>query len=126
MRVSESIKRDFYFYVMNADKFNFCGEEVNLRHLYDLNGLGSLECYAIFDSKGIWKPCKETTLLENVIRAKKSINFQIKQWVEGYEDCLMGIPEYMKSFEGDIPDWVETAFRNQLKRKYNNSEKLTK
>jgi len=61
-------------------------------------------------------PCKEPELLKEVITCKKSINLHIKMWVDGYEDMMMGIEEYMKEFI-DPPIWVYNSFIKSLIRK---------
>lgn len=69
------------------------------------------------DSSGERYPCKEPELLRKVIIFKKSLNFHIKMWVDGYDDMMTGIDDYLKEFDRP-PSWVRKSFRNQLKKKF--------
>jgi len=84
---------------------------------YDPEGLDPKHCFFIYDSTGEVKPCKDVELFKQVLTFKKSLNWQIKQWVEGYDWCLMGVDEYISMLK-DPPEWVYKAFRNQLKQRW--------
>lgn len=62
-----------------------------------------------------FKTCTEPQLVADVLKFKKALNFNIKQWCEGYNDCGMGTQEYVRIFDNP-PDWVLESFRNQLKK----------
>jgi hypothetical protein len=38
-------------------------------------------------------------------------------WVEGYDDMMQGVDEYLKEFDNP-PEWVGKSFRNQLKKHF--------
>ena len=113
-KLKKNLIRDFHFYYKNRGKFQFFGGEIDLPPLgeYEL-----LDCYMYWEGTGIVMPCKEPEELRKVIHCKKSVNFHIKMWVEGFDDFGMGVDEYLKSFI-DPPDWVRTAFIGQLKKKF--------
>lgn len=96
-------------------KFTFCGSSVESLD-YDENGFSAKEVFYAMDSTGDRLPCREPELLRKVIIFKKSLNFHIKLWVDGFEDMRMGIDEYMSEFI-DPPSWVRKSFENQLKKK---------
>lgn len=104
--------RDYEFYLKNKDKFYFFGG-----YLPDLiespDGVKAMKAFKIWDSQGKIIPCCEIELLKEVIACKKSVNWHIKHWVEGYHIMFMGIYEYIQEFI-DPPAWVEVSFRKQL------------
>ena len=109
-----NFQRDYTFYFENRKRFNFCGCEVP--HIAeDPNGLSAMECFFIFDSRGKLKPCKEPKLFREIWICKKSINFHIKMWVQGYHDCMIGIPELLECMKNP-PKWVKKALLRQLIR----------
>ena len=86
----------------------------------DDEGLTPKEFFHKMDSIGLKKmegmKCTEPEIVREVLKFKKGLNFHIKMWVEGYDDMMMGIGEYLEMFT-DPPDWVEKGFRNQLERR---------
>lgn len=120
-KFSPNFERDWNFYVANKDKFTFCGQIIP-EIAEDPNGKSAKECFHALDSRGVLPPCRESKLLWEVIRAKKSINFQIKAWAEDYEYMWLDFPvqEMLKSFEGSVPDWVGDALRKQIKKRFEN------
>lgn len=119
MHYSNNFERDFNFYNDNKEKFTFCGEEV-LSFPYDKNGLSAKDVFYKFDSTGKLLPTKEPELARLLLQCKKAINFQIKQWVEGYDDCLIGREEYLNEFIGEYPEWINKSFINQRFKYYKN------
>lgn len=118
MKFSPSFERDWTFYFSNrpahsSDKFSFCGEAVVWNPDVSLPELGAKECFHIFDSTGKKHPCSELNVLLGVLMFKKSLNFHIKMWAEGYGDCLQGVQDYMAELIAP-PDWVSHALRCQL------------
>ena len=61
-------------------------------------------------------PCREGDLLRSVLRAKGSLNLQIKQWAEGVSDGLFLNEEFADSFPW-LPDWVWDVVLNQAKKR---------
>ena len=101
---------------MPDGKFTFCGTNVEEVE-YVKEGKTAKEVFFILDSTGTLEPCCDPKLLRKVIIFKKSLNFHIKQWVEGYDDMYMGVDEYLREFDKP-PQWVGKSFRNQLKKKF--------
>lgn len=114
IKYSAAFERDYQFYIDNKEKFNFCGEVINI--IADKNGDDAKKAFWLIDSQGKKVACKEAILLKEIIVCKKSINLHIKMWSEGYGDCLMGVGCYIKEFINP-PEWVERAFRKQLYKK---------
>ena len=112
MKYRNRFNEDFQFYFNNRKKFTFCGQEVHMPE-YDVNGVDAKAWFHILDSTGKSKPCKHPRLAKAILRCKKSVNWQIKEWVQGYDDCLIGVPEYLESFINP-PCWIVKAFRNSL------------
>jgi hypothetical protein len=117
MRYSANFEKDFNFYMANKEKFIFCGEQV-APFPFAANGPSAKEAFYKFDSTGKILACAEPELATALLRCKKAINFQLKQWVEGYDDCLIAIHEYLTEFLGEAPPWIERAFRNQRAKTY--------
>ncbi len=118
-KVPKKFDKNWNFYLRHIDlpdnKFTFCGTSVEILD-YDEKGFTAKQVFFILDSTGETLPCKEPALLRKVIVFKKSLNFHIKMWIEGYEDMGTNIDDYMLEFD-DPPDWVRKSFRNQLKKK---------
>lgn len=114
---SKNFELDWDFYVANSNKFTFAAEAIT-GITEDLNGVDAKRAFFIFDSTGKRVPTSEPQILHDVIRCKKAINFQLKAWGEGYEDCLISAQEYMTEFNPPIPTWVETSLRQQIKKQY--------
>lgn len=121
IKYSANFERDWQFYVANFDKFSFWGGDAIFEPIDDPNGISAKEFFYKLDSTGMKKmatmPCRESEVVSTILRFKKALNFHIKMWVEGYEDCGMGIHEYLEMFDNP-PEWVETSFRNQLTKLY--------
>jgi len=120
MKYSTNFDNDWNFYVRHIGKFTFSAEAVPLQPL-DPNGKSAKECFFRFDSTGKWLPCKEPELLRDVLTTKKSINFQIKQWVEGAYDILEGPDYYLAEFDNP-PEWVKNSLINQHEKYWSQSE----
>lgn len=121
MRYSKSFDRDWDFYTKNVGRFTFWGGDQIFKPISDPSGISAKEFFYKLDSNGLDKikdkPCSESELVYEVLKFKKGLNFHIKQWAEGYQDCLQGVHEYL-SMLSDPPDWVEISFRKQLYREY--------
>ena len=109
---SKKFDRDWLFYRKNRHKFTFCGVQVDTPQ-YGAYTPVAKECFRSFDTSGkVPKYCREPQLFMEILRCKKSINFHLKMWAEGYNDYLMGIKEYLNELI-DPPLWVEKSLRNQ-------------
>lgn len=109
-------KENWDFFLRNLDKMTFCGTGDILTPEFDKNGLSPEDCFYKYDSTGELDKCSDPELFRKVMIFKKSLNFHIKMWVEGYEDMLIGIDEYLEILD-DPPEWVRESFRNQLYKK---------
>lgn len=83
----------------------------------DPGGVSALEAFDAKDSRGKDMPCREGDLLRRVLRAKGSLNLQIKQWAEGVSEGLFLIDEFVDDFPW-LPDWVWNAVFNQAKKRH--------
>lgn len=107
---------DFEFYLANSEKFVFFGSGLDERDFNDsLTGKTAKEAFKFLDSEGKVIPCKEIDILKKVITCKKSINFNIKQWSEGYPEFGEPIETYINEFINP-PAWVEKALRGSIDR----------
>jgi hypothetical protein len=114
--IPTSVKRDFIFYYryarQNEDDIYLLNTE---ECIYNRGGDNPLVAFYKIDTHG-GKPPFETTkpnILESVLRGKRLINFQIKQYVEGVLDgtsFMFEIEDICKEY----PDWVIKAIRNQV------------
>jgi hypothetical protein len=77
----------------------------------------ALQAYVNFDGRGVVVPCKQPRLLRAVLEGKNLLNFQIKQWAEGYWDCGGGgYYEELQSEYPYLPEWVWEALVNQAQQ----------
>lgn len=113
MKFSENFEKDWDFYNINKDKFNFCGEDVDYTPDSSLKIVSPKEAFFIFDSTGKKHPTTDKNLLIGVIKCKKSINFHIKMWAEGYNEYFYGIDEYLNEFK-NCQSWVKKALIGQI------------
>ena len=113
-RFKKSQQRDFDFFMKNRHKFTFSGVDLSL---VPKGEYSVFDCFILWDTQGKLLPCENPELLRQIMVCKKSVNFHIKMWVEGYDDMGMPISEYLKEFI-DPPEWVYKSFRGQLKRKF--------
>ena len=117
MKYTKKFNRSYNFYLLNRDRYNFCGEVVTV--LEDLkDGVTGKESFYSLDTFGVMLPTNEPDLLRSIIICKKSINLHIQMWVEGFEDMMMSVEYYMNLFEGtETPSWIEKSFRKQLQKR---------
>lgn len=116
IKYSQRFIEDFEFYCKNRHPFIFCGVEVCIEPM-DVMGVTAREAFFRLDTHGVKVPCREPQLLRELIRCKKSINWHIKQWVEGFADVGEPVSFYLDSLI-DPPSWVEEAIRGQLCKQY--------
>jgi len=121
MKYKDNFNEDYNFYLNNISKFNFCGEVVETPK-YSESGVDAKNWFFIFDSNGKKKAyltaCKEPSLAKKIVVTKKSINMHLKMWAEGYNDCLMGVQDYISSFNDPKPEWVTRSLINLRTKKY--------
>jgi len=115
MKFSRRFEEDWEFYLKNKTKFVFCGENVNW--IPDLSKpiVSAKEAFFIYDTSGIKHPTLDERLLIEMIVCKKSVNFHIKMWTDGYDDCLMGIETYLEEFIEPV-QWVKKALQKALQK----------
>lgn len=119
IKFSPAFNRDWDFFMKNrplvpfVSKWSFAGERVTWEADETLEPLPAKEAFYTFDSAGKRHPCTELDILLSIITFKKSLNFHIKMWVEGYNWCGQGVDVYLAEFI-DPPEWVGESFRNQL------------
>ena len=137
MKFSKKFNKDWEFYLTNLHRkstdpeydqyldpeqfanqkeymFTFSGSSTVLQPIVE-SGYYAKEAFYLMDSKGGTYDCREPELLRDVLVLKKGINFQIKQWVEGYNDMFMGVDVYISEFINP-PSWLRKSFVNQLSR----------
>jgi hypothetical protein len=82
---------------------------------------GTIRCFNEIESSGRWEQQpKHPRLLRSAINGKKKLNFQIKQWAEGFED--VPLIELMESYPW-LPEWVWEAVRQQHYRNHSRIKK---
>lgn len=125
MKIREHHKRDFAFYLKfarNWRSFDPTGPVFNQVVPSSKPAMGlltALECFVEYESKGIVSgSCRQPRLLQEVLRGKRLVNFQIKQWAEDY-GCfvgwagLMAMADEYRQKRIDVPEWVWRAVRSQ-------------
>ena len=114
-KYSPNFDRDYDFYFTNIGKFDFIGSDIsNMRPEEGTNTLKKV--FHVFDSQGKTLPCEDPDMFLELIKFKKGLNFWIKYWAEGFSDILEPIEDYLSILDGDVPEWVETSFINQIKK----------
>lgn len=88
-------------------------------------GCTALEAFAVHDSCGAVRRCREPRQLRDVFRAKAGLNLQIKMWAEGVAEWTTFIWELRadNTFAW-FPEWVWLAVERQAtKIRYAKSER---
>lgn len=120
MKYSPSFERDWKFYLGNRFEFTFCGKpdsEILARILPSPTGKTAKECFLHLDSKGEVVPCSESELLFEVLRAKASINWQVRQWAEMLSQGILMPSELVECMNAyNLPEWALEAVLNQSRR----------
>ena len=115
-RKIEAWRKDYDFYIANMHKFTFFGDWLDAKQFKnDDNGKTADLAFKALDSQGKVIPCKETDLLKKVMTCKKSINFHIKTWAEGFIDFGEDVEYYMQEFINP-PEWIRVALVNQIRK----------
>lgn len=119
-KYSTNFERDWLFYSTNFTKLSFWGGDAIHLPTYNAAGLSGKDYFYKLDSQGLKAVskigCSEPDLVADILRFKKAINFHIKMWAEGYNDCLQGVNKYLETFDNP-PEWVEDALRGQIYRR---------
>lgn len=115
MRYSDNFVRDVHFYLQNRHRFTFFGGIVPPPP-FDRTGVSGVRAFWLFDTKGRSVPTRHPRLFVALMRTKKSINWHIKEWADGFEDMLEPIAYYLNGFTNP-PAWVEASLRGAVKLK---------
>jgi hypothetical protein len=135
MKYSKEFERDIRFYIKNRHVFNFDGskEYYNKKGKsliqYFKTGVDGIKAFHAYDSNGKILPTKHPNILSTILKAKGSINLNIKMWKEDYNNiwtCGRLLPEcdvlqIMKDY--NCPDWVYKAITG---KEYNKKEEIVK
>jgi hypothetical protein len=117
------MKRDYIFYKNNINHFTFFGNYPP-KIYYNKQGVDAKRAFFIFDTTGKIVSTKEPELFRDLIICKKSVNFHIKMWAEGYDEYTLlefDINDIKQDY--NCPEWVIKSIKNQakkLKKKVNN------
>jgi len=84
MKFSKNFERDYNWYLKYKDIFIFSGSPT--KKIETGNKYSAKEAFYLYDSQGKLVSTYEPELLQQIFKCKESINFQIKQWVEGLTD----------------------------------------
>ena len=112
-KYSKGFERDFLFYMENKEIFTFFGNYPP-KVSYDPSGVDAKRAFYIHESTGKYVPTSEQALLQELLVCKKSINFHIKMWAEGYAEWVLlesDIEEINRGFK--CPPWVQKGIENQ-------------
>ena len=129
MKFSKKFEEDYQFYLDNIEnsffhRFNRFSKFI----IFNKNGLTAKECFNVYDSKGLLKPCKEVDLFKSLNNVKIDINTYLKEIadllaitkvlsIKVYEEDR---EEILKSFRGSLPKWVIRSLDNQTEKFYKN------
>lgn len=116
MKYSSKFEQGWTFYMNHMDKFTFCGQ-LPVDFEYDPKGPSAKEVFYNWEAGHGLTPTSEPELLQKIHNCKSSINFQIKEWVDGFKDFVEPVDYYMQSFV-DPPSWIRKAFVNALKKRW--------
>lgn len=84
MKYSKNFERDYNWYLKYKSIFIFSGsppKKIEIGYKYTAK-----EAFYLYDSQGKLVSTYEPELLQQIFKCKESVNFQIKQWVEGLSD----------------------------------------
>lgn len=121
MRYSDNFMRDVRFYLQNRHKFIFFGGIVASPQ-FARAGISGVEAFRLFDSTGCRVPTKHPRLFIALMRTKKSVNWHIKEWADGFHDMFESITYYVRQFV-DPPSWIEGAIRGAIAQATNKRHK---
>lgn len=122
MKYSDNFVRDVRFYFRNRHRFVFFGGVVR-QPPYSRKGVSGIEAFRLFDSNGRLVPTKHPRLFVALMRTKKSINWHIKEWADGFEDMFESVLYYVYQFV-DPPPWIRCSLEGAIERVYKQKESL--
>lgn len=130
MKYSQNFNRDWEFYTSNLNTLEFWGGDRIPTVEYSVSGVSAKDCFYTYDSTGKLIPCKDHELVKSTLRFKKALNFQIKQWAEGFDDVGQPYEDYLTMFNNP-PEWIKESLRNQVwdnrvLREYNERKRIVK
>lgn len=124
MIYSDNFNRDWDWYSYNHKEFNFSGSQFDYprKHkmvVYDKNGVDAKEAFYNWETYGEITPTKHPRILKAILKAKASINLNIKMWAEDRGNGLLPGIEF-KQMAREIPllDWMIEAVENQKLKYY--------
>jgi len=120
MKYSNRFNEDFEFYLKNI---RFAYLENGLVCQFHGKGIPEVQkgendvkkAFYEFDTHGKLIPCENPALLIELIITKRMINWQIKQWAEGFRDFGEPYSYYLKELT-DPPQWVMLSLLNQVRK----------
>lgn len=131
MKFSKSFERDYDWYFNWRNVFSFDGNNnYTNKQGHSLivpsdSGKTAKECFYIFDSTGKIEPCREPELLKEILRAKGSINFNIKMWAESRAEGTLPKIEFAEIIkEFSLLDWMIEAVENLRAKHWENVSEL--
>lgn len=113
---SNRFNEDYAFYLANRKKFTFCGQLIP-DFVYNKDGIDAKEAFFQLDTYGKTQECSEPELLREILRCKKAVNWQIKEWVEGFYDMCEPFSYYIKSFINP-PSWVLDSLKRAVWKRW--------
>lgn len=106
-RYSKSFLRDIAFYWHNR-RYTFFGNKLPIID-YDRCGVDGMHCFWLIDSRGKYVATRHPRLVRALLATKKSINWHLRVWSEGFLDMCEPL-SYYKALFIDPPDWVGVSF----------------
>jgi hypothetical protein len=121
MSYSSNFIRDIKFYISNRHVFNFDGSKYYYNKKgesliqFDKKGVDGIKAFNEYDKGGKILKTKHPNILHTLLKAKGSVNLNIKMWKEDYNniwDCgrLLPYPDVIQIMEQyNCPNWVHKA-----------------
>lgn len=114
-KYSKGFERDWKFYNDNKDRYNFCGEEIDIA-VWSPTGVDAKYAFLKYDSKKEIFPTKEPELLNSILLCKASVNLHIKMYAEDLERGTFSLIDLEEiRTETRAPAWFMQAVWNQAK-----------
>ena len=86
--------------------------------MYNKDGVNAKEAFFQLDTYGKVPECDEPELLKEILQCKKAVNWQIKEWVNGFYDMFEPFSYYTESFINP-PTWVLNALKRSVWKRWN-------
>lgn len=138
-KYKQKFLNSFNFYLKIRREFNFCGTAERDRRyniFHNNNGVCARECFFNLEN-GRNLPTRHPNIVNALLLSKASINFNIKQWVEGMKDyypLLQSVEDFWNerdivwSKDGSFryesladkgfPEWVFNSLKEQFNKSY--------